>query len=209
MKTEAFFVYEHWRPDTDICFYVGKGSRKRAFLLSRKENPHHKRIAAKLAREGFCIEVRLVSGALSEQESFTLERERIAFWRAHSIELVNCTDGGEGASGCRRSEEFKRKVSVSLKGVPKPWKRGRPLSEEHRAKISASQTGRIVSKETRLKISLAQKGKPRPELIGRRLSEAGLESLRNRVFTAEHRAKISAAKKGKQRKNMTPEEVVL
>lgn len=25
-----FYVYEHWRPDKDVCFYVGKGSKGRA-----------------------------------------------------------------------------------------------------------------------------------------------------------------------------------
>jgi len=25
-----YYVYEHWRPDKDICFYVGKGKGSRA-----------------------------------------------------------------------------------------------------------------------------------------------------------------------------------
>ena len=195
MIDRTFYVYEHWRPDTDVCFYVGKGRRKRAYGVSRKENQHHQRVVAKLARAGLCVEVRLVSGALLENEAFALEIDRIAFWRAADVPLVNLTDGGEGASGCVRSAEFRDNLRRLHKGKPKFKLRGRVLSAEHRARISGGLKGRVVTPETRLKISAAQKGKPRPELIGRKLSPEGLERLRNRVFTAEHRAKISAAKK--------------
>ena len=27
---DIFYVYEHWRPDKNVCFYVGKGKGKRA-----------------------------------------------------------------------------------------------------------------------------------------------------------------------------------
>ena len=26
---EIFYVYEHWRPDKSVCFYVGKGCEDR------------------------------------------------------------------------------------------------------------------------------------------------------------------------------------
>lgn len=31
-----FYVYEHWRPDTGVCFYVGKGKEKRAWDMKRR-----------------------------------------------------------------------------------------------------------------------------------------------------------------------------
>lgn len=192
MSKIEFYVYEHWRPDKDVCFYVGKGRKKRVRALHRKENKHHTRISAKLARLGLCVEVRLVQGGLTEEEAFALEVSRIAFWRGAAVDLVNQTDGGEGASGVHRSDEFKAKVSAAQKGKPKPGRRGLLHSAEHRAKISAGLKGREVSAETRAKISAAQKGKPRPELVGRKLSADGLERLRKRVFSEEHRLKISA-----------------
>lgn len=194
--TNKFYVYEHWRPDKDVCFYVGKGGRKRAYFIHRKESVHHQRVVHKLARLGLCVEVRLVCGTLDEKEAFALEIERIAFWRAAGVNLVNKTNGGEGASGNVPSAQMREKISKFWKGRPNLKLRGRKHSIETRQKISSSNKGRKVSEETRIKISVAQKGKPRPELIGRKLSPEGMERLRNRVFTEEHRERISSAKKG-------------
>jgi hypothetical protein len=172
-------------------------------MLARKDNTRHLRVSAKLKKNGLNIEVRVVASGLTEAQAFDIEKERIAFWRATNPEsLVNATDGGDGASGYARPHEVKLAISAALKGVPKPWLRGRRLTPEHRAAISAGGTGRQVSAETRAKISSAQKGKPRPELLGRKLSDAGLERLRNRIFTDEHRRRISEAKRGKPK---TPE----
>ena len=199
MTEEKFFVYEHWRPDLDVCFYVGKGKRKRVRSFRRKENQHHDRIANKLAKAGLCVEIRLVAGGLSELDAFMLEMERIAFWRANGIAIVNQTDGGEGASGCIRSPEFRAKVSAGTKGKVGGWAKGLTLSAEHKAKIAAAGIGRVVSTETRTKISNAQKGKLRPELFGRKFSPETIERMRSRVFTKQHRERISLAKKGKSK----------
>jgi hypothetical protein len=32
---KAFYVYEHWRPDVDLPFYVGKGKGGRAWENDR------------------------------------------------------------------------------------------------------------------------------------------------------------------------------
>ena len=29
-QSANYYVYEHWRPDKDVCFYVGKGKGGRA-----------------------------------------------------------------------------------------------------------------------------------------------------------------------------------
>jgi hypothetical protein len=67
------------------------------------------------------------------------------------------------------------KMSAAKKGRTSPFK-GKPLSPEHRANISAALKGKTLSAETRAKMSAARKGRP---------------------LTAEHRAKLSAARKGK------------
>lgn len=192
-----FCVYEHWRPDTNECFYVGKGTIKRANQVSRKENEHHSRIVAKLKRSGLVVSVRIVARGLSEDEAFKKEIELIAEHRKAGDRIVNHTDGGDGAAGNVPSLETRAKLSAAMKGRPRFDLRGRKMTREARAKISLSLRGHAVSATTRKKISDAQKGKPRPELIGRRISDAAIERLRHRVFTAEHRAKISAAKRGK------------
>lgn len=196
MNSNKFCVYEHWRPDKNVCFYVGKGTNKRAGSVIRRENQHHMRIVEKLKSLGLEVEVRIFSRDLSEQDAFALEISRIAHWREIGCDLVNQTLGGDGASGNVHSAETRAKISKANKGRKKPYLLGIPHSEEHKAKISKGLMGRVVSQETRSKISAAQKGKFRPELLGRKISAEGLERMKNRVFSEEHKRKISEAKRG-------------
>jgi hypothetical protein len=148
-----FYVYEHWRLDRDECFYVGKGRGGRAYS-TKNRNRHHQAIVAKLSRTGSAFEVRIVASGLSEPEAFELERERIAFWRSSGVDLANLTDGGEGVSGFRLSEETKKKLSEIGK------KRGAPkLTKEQQEKVSGWHRGRKRPLETCQKISQAKKGK--------------------------------------------------
>lgn len=191
----GFYVYEHWRPDLGVCFYVGKGILKRATSLVRKENPRHLRVIEKLSRFGMKAEVKIIVGPVSEQEAFGAEIERIAYWRATAPEkLVNMTDGGEGASGMKHSEAFRARQREINRN--RTVRRGHKLTEEHKAKISAGNMGRVVTAETRAKMSASQKGKKKPPSKAIWTDEMR-ERMRNRVFTAEHRARISAAKRGK------------
>lgn len=93
-----FRVYEHWRPDRNEPFYVGRGVRKRPFAMKRR-NPHHKAIQIKLARLGLEPEVRVIASDLSLGEANALEVGRIAFWRSQGINLTNRTLGGDGTPG--------------------------------------------------------------------------------------------------------------
>lgn len=174
----TYYVYEHWRLDRDECFYVGKGKAGRAYS-SKNRNRHHKAICAKLSREGFAMEVRMVAVGLFEKEAFALEIERIQFWREAGVDLVNVTNGGEGTSGMRHSDEVKKRISALNKGKSAAFK-GRKHTEETKAvlsakaklrgpskltaevieKIAQSHRGRKRSYETCLKISEAKKGKP-------------------------------------------------
>lgn len=62
----CYYVYEHWRPDKDVCFYVGKGKKYRAYDMKTGRSGYHGNIQAKLARMGMCVEIRLVADGLSE-----------------------------------------------------------------------------------------------------------------------------------------------
>ena len=52
-----FYVYEHWRPDINMPFYVGKGSGNRAFRLKKNRNRHFRNIVSKLEKQGLCVEI--------------------------------------------------------------------------------------------------------------------------------------------------------
>jgi hypothetical protein len=123
----AICVYEHWRPDTDEPFYVGCGSGRRANELHRHRTVYHMAVQEALSRLGYCVEGRLVRAGLTQEEGWALEVERIAFWRAAGVDLVNQTVGGPGNTG-------------------------RILPPASHARMSASQTGRRHPAETRAKM---------------------------------------------------------
>jgi len=199
-----FYVYEHWRLDRDECFYVGKGTGRRAYEMSRR-NIHHKAIQAKVAREGFAIEVRIVACGLTEEAAFSLECERIRFWRAAGVDLANMTDGGEGMSGHRHSPEIIERVRQKNIGKKRPL--GRKLTEEHKAKISVANTGKPSaikgkkrSEKTRAKMKASAQGRI-PVFVGKEISEETRDKIRKsrtgKKMSEESKAKLSAALTGK------------
>jgi len=200
----TFYVYEHWRLDRDECFYVGKGRAGRAYKM-RDRNRFHTAIVQKIQRDGFAVEIKIVSFGLTEEEAFFLEKERIAFWRNAGADLANATNGGDGVSGLKMSDEAKGKMRLAklgkkqtpeqiekrvapLRGRKQPpeaiaqgaaKRRGKKLSANHKAKLSASHKGKIISDEARKSLSLANKGRPWSE--ARRASQNAI-SLKKKGF---------------------------
>jgi hypothetical protein len=200
---DLFYVYEHWRPDRDECFYVGKGRGRRANDMRRSRNRFHKFIQDKLSRMDMCVEVRLVADGLQEHEAFALEVKRIAFWRSSGADLANMTDGGEGPSGRKHTEEWKRENGDRA--------RGRTQSPEARAKISASAIGNTRSLGTKKSAEAIEKtasfhrGKTRSEETCRKISEAkrANPTLKGRKIPAHIVEKIRIANTGKLRTEET------
>ena len=203
-----FYVYEHWRPDKDEPFYVGKGRGSRANMMARR-NMHHKAIQSKLHRLGFAVEVRIVASNLTEEQAFEMEKNRISMWRAAGIDLTNMTDGGEGPAGRiglrgeksplygkpshmlgkKHTEETRKKLSDAAKRR-KP-RLGAVLSEETKRKISESRKGKKHSEETKEKMRTAHItiGTKPPVLYGTENPFYG------RKHTDETKEKISKAQK--------------
>ena len=192
---DCFYVYEHWRPDTNSCFYVGLGSGNRAF--KKKRNSYYNNVIKKLNLMGFDREVKFFAKGLTQKEAEKLEIERINFWGREK--LTNLTDGGDGVrnpsieirrkigiasslsnKGRKQSDESRKKKSIALKGKPKSeehkTKLRKPKTEEHKRKLSESRKGKKLSDEHRLKLSKIKKG---------------------RVVSIETRKKISIATTGK------------
>lgn len=200
-RSRAFCVYEHWRPDRDACFYVGKGRPRRAERrFDRTHNKRHIEIMEELAKGGWRPVIKIVACELSEEAAFALEKERIGYWRAQGIDLANITGGGQGASGRPVSAETRAKISMTLKGKP------RNLSPEARAKISGANTGKKLTPEHRAIISPAQKGKPksaqhiaklraarkkRPPPTDEQRAHMSMAARRKAPASAESRAKMS------------------
>ena len=140
-----FYVYEHWRLDRNECFYVGKGHGGRAYSM-RNRNCHHRSIVSKLDIIGSAFEVRIIAVGLIEEDAFKLERERIKFWRKSNVDLANLTDGGEGISGLKHTEESKAKMGVVHIG--NKYNLGRVWTDEQRASMKEKKLGCKAPKET-------------------------------------------------------------
>lgn len=175
-----YYIYEHWRPDTNQCFYVGKGRRDRAFRrYSRNKRWHN--VVNKLDRQGLSYTVVMVEKALTNDQASQMEIERIAYWKSQSNALVNATDGGGGAAGYTHSEEVKRALTELNKN----------RSPEVRAKIGAANSKRTVSDATRARLSLLARNMS-PETRAK-LSDAA----RGRKHSLEARVKISEANRNR------------
>jgi hypothetical protein len=191
-----FYVYEHLRSDTGAIFYVGKGTGKRCFVKSHHHRNEFWQRTEKKAG-GFCV--RMVAKDVDEELAFLVEQERISQLRIVGVRLCNMTDGGDGTSGWVKTPEWRENVGSAH--------RGKVVSKETRAKISASvkSSGYVHSPEVRQKIANTNKGHQRTlglrhsEETKQKMSEAhkGNQSRLGQVKSAEEKAKQSIAMKGK------------
>lgn len=120
---------------------------------------------------------------LEECESEEIALEKEAYWIAEYKTNIckwgsefgyNLTDGGEGISGHKHSDESKQKMSDASIGKPKSDDHknqlsishtGKILSEEHRASISLSNMGKIMSDSARNNIRISKLGEKNPKSI--------------------------------------------
>lgn len=197
-----FYVYEHWRPDLDVCFYVGKGQHRRAFYFHRKSNTHYMGIAKKLASLGLIIEVRIVRDGMSEKAAYTLEKKQITLWLDAGVKLANKSPGGRGGmSGVKRSQESRAKQSAATSG--------RKLSGDRLVELVAMNK----SPEKRLLLSVVHTGRKRPATTGPKIGAAHKElwadpeyrSMRTAEIRERPRSPVSEETRAKMRAAKTPE----
>jgi group I intron endonuclease len=128
-----------------------------------------------------------------------VEKVYIQHMRAWGFDLVNGTDGGEGASGYKHTPQTKLRLSALMQGHKRCV--GRKMSEATRRKIGEANTGntfrkgKMHSAATRAKMSKNRTGKrlgvPNSPEHSRHISEA----LKGHAVSDETRRKISEAHK--------------
>lgn len=184
MTHQDFYVYEHWRPDTGKCFYVGKGRKHRAYAMHTR-NDYHKRIVNLLTTKQLVLEVRLISTGMFSDEASALEVLRIKFWHRRGVVLANLTNGGDGRSGYKMSDESKAKISRGHAGKPKSKAQRIKMSEAHKRLYAAGAVkphwGRPLSPEHRAKLCLGQQARHARNRRAKLLAAEGL-----RRFEEEH-----------------------
>lgn len=130
-----------------------------------------------------------------------LEKRAIAAFNTKSPNGYNLTDGGEGGFGYRMSPEQRERQSLRMKGKNKgnSFGVGYRHTDEAKAKIAASSTGRIFSEERRAKIGATKVGNKynvgRPCSPERRAKIS--QSNMGKTKSPETRGKMSDAKRGK------------
>jgi hypothetical protein len=147
-------LYIHRRKDNFQVFYVGIGRSKKRAYSKYSRNKHWESTVKKYGHI-----VQIIMDDLSWEEACSAEIYLIKSFGRKDLGggiLVNMTNGGEGVENIStESREKMRKAKIGFV----PWNKGiktKPLSKEHREKISKIHLGKIVSEETKKKISEAQ-----------------------------------------------------
>lgn len=201
MRPKRFYVYilDDW---LGVPRYVGAGSGVRWNTTrfhddgNPAKNAFLKETRSRLGR----IPFRIIKDDLSQEEAWQLELQIIdQIGRKPDGPLVNLSvGGGQGPIGVRRSEEQRAKISASLTG--------RTLSPDHVAAIAAASTGRTQSEEVKKRKNAKLRGRKRtPEQLARiRAAVARRASRKGIPLTADQRANQSAGAKARWTRDPAP-----
>jgi len=200
MDQNDFYVYEHWRPDKGVCFYVGKGRAKRAWRMAQR-NDRHKAVVSKLTALGLCVDVRVVAEGLSETEAYDLERTRIEMHKSGF--LANLTGGGAGLPDPNRAVRSAMSESSSARWADPAFRAKHSSAVKEalrrpgmREKLASGNLGRKQTEEERAKRSATMKGRKCPEASARTRGE------NNPFYGCKHSpetlARIAEKKRGRK-----------
>lgn len=148
---------------TPYPFYVGKGRERRPlhhfWSDSIAKRSYKNNIIKKAMRENKPIIAEILYDRVSDEEACALEMFLIDYFGRKDIGtgiLVNQTDGGDGTTGAKLTENHKKLIGIaSAKRRPSAYTK---------MLISEKLTGRKVSSETRLRISDGKRGKKPTEV---------------------------------------------
>lgn len=159
---QKYYVYVLICPVTKSIRYVGKGHGYRAWHFSRR-NGHCKSWIMSLKKNKLKPIVSILRKDLSEVDSLILERRVIKICKKLKIKLTNLTDGGDGVSGYRHTEETKEKIKDTFfKKGSIPWNKGLKSSKKFRDAVKRGRlhgkTPKVSEKSRLLQIAGLEKG---------------------------------------------------
>ena len=155
-----FYIYQHRKADTNEIFYVGKGKGRRFNQLFGRNQYWHRVVN----KHGFVSEI--IKNNLDEELAFIAEMECIDIYKKRGFSLVNATNGGEGSSGYKHTNEHKNKLKGNSFGKNSMSFLGKKHTEETKTKMSYARIGNKnklgtkISEESKEKIRIARTGKP-------------------------------------------------
>lgn len=170
-------------------FYIGKGKdyrHKRHLNESYLSDKSHKsNLINKLIKNGQYPNIIIIEEKLTQNEAFDLEKKLILLIGRYDLKtgsLTNKTDGGEGISGYKWTDE--QKLGIKNR---KPSGLGLSRSKEHKQKIGEANKGKTWSndKERVEKYSKLKKeqcsGEKNP-FFGKTHSEKTLKKIRKKII---------------------------
>lgn len=101
METREYYIYLHITLTTNKVFYIGKGKKDR-YISKQNRNKYWLNTVNKYGYYPL-----IYKDNLTEKEAFELEKELIIFYSTIT-KLTNLTNGGEGISGYKYTEEQKK-----------------------------------------------------------------------------------------------------
>lgn len=148
-----YYLYRHIRLDINKVFYVGIGTKKEGKKLSTYDRAFtkkgHNNFWNKIVNKtNYKVQILIESNNYKFIEQ--KEIEFISLYGRRNLglgTLVNLTDGGEARRNVIVSEETRKKISKSSTGRLSPNK-GKKWSQEFKNKISNSLKGNKLSKES-------------------------------------------------------------
>jgi hypothetical protein len=153
-----FYVYLLARPNGQV-FYVGKGSKRRAFyheIEARRGCACHKCcVIRKIWSNDGEVQRYIVFTTNDEQEAFAYERDQIAVYGREN--LCNHTDGGDGVRNL--TAEARAKLSTAIKRrLATGWEMPRPDQAAHE-RAGMKLRGRKMPREVVEQMRARQTGK--------------------------------------------------
>lgn len=189
-----YYTYAHIRPDTEVIFYVGKGSKKRAYARTDR-NADWKKVVRE-NRGNF--EVRILNWFNSSKDALDAEIWQIAQLSEFG-HLVNKTRGGDGIP--EWTLELKNKLKESLRKPECLEKKAAYWTEERRS----LQAGRVE-----VWFSDSDNRDYHAECVKAALTDEGVRdkmraNMVRRFENPEERAKVSARVAGDKNPSKRPE----
>jgi len=175
-------------------FYIGKGKDERCNYHVKEAKYYPERKSKKLNKirsilnDGFEIKIKKIEDDVTDEDALDFECLVISELRDIGFDLTNVTEGGDGASGYKHTEQHKNRMSFLMRGrkfdEATKEKMRKPKSPEGRAAIAEARKTVNYKPSEKTKLQVSQK------LFGR------VSPMKGRKQSEESKAKMSMQRKG-------------